>query len=275
MSATLLVLCMFCHPHRCHAHVRRTPLTRHRYDQQTHMAILMPTYNHVLDLKSASLPWQKLETILSAYIDMIEAEKAVAVHDTVGETLGAVKPDTEIHMGPDRVQNRNRPWVLQAYTKGDLENCLDVWKRLVHAIESRIKAKNPASSAIASGDDEEFEPLCSRTALNVANITHGFAYDLLSHAQNSRLWFVAPGVRLPKVEEFLNQPFKGVAKQFPVETSGMKMPFLFLRIPGEVSAKDAESHVSKISIPKAPQSPEEDISSQLSAYESQAVEIEG
>jgi len=215
------------------------------------MAILMPTYNHILDLKSDTLPWQKLETILSAYIDMIEAEKAVAVHDTVGEQPGAVKPETEIHMGPDRVQNRNSPWVLQAYTKGDLENCLDVWKKLIHAIESRIKAKNPAAQNVA-GEDEEFEPLCSRTALNVANVTHGFAYDLLSHAQNSRLWFVAPGIRLPKVEEFLNQPFKKVAQQFPVETSGMKMPFLFLRTPGEVSAKDAKFRYPFSTVEKVP-----------------------
>ncbi|KAG9548627.1 hypothetical protein KCU61_g4684, partial [Aureobasidium melanogenum] len=46
--------------------------------------------------------------------------------------------------------------------------------------------------------------------------------------------------------------------------------------PPTVKASDSEGQVQKFSLPQAPASPEEaDIASQLSAYESQEVEVEG
>ncbi|KAF2191047.1 hypothetical protein K469DRAFT_735933 [Zopfia rhizophila CBS 207.26] len=46
--------------------------------------------------------------------------------------------------------------------------------------------------------------------------------------------------------------------------------------PPQVKASDAEGHVQKFAIPNAPASPEEgDIASELKAYESQQVELEG
>ncbi|KAF1983728.1 hypothetical protein K402DRAFT_423587 [Aulographum hederae CBS 113979] len=46
--------------------------------------------------------------------------------------------------------------------------------------------------------------------------------------------------------------------------------------PPPVKASDADAHVQKFSMPKAPKSPEEtDISKDLSAYETQTVEVEG
>ena len=44
----------------------------------------------------------------------------------------------------------------------------------------------------------------------------------------------------------------------------------------QVKATDAEGHVQKFTIPKAPPSPEEgDLASELKAYETQQVELEG
>ena len=46
--------------------------------------------------------------------------------------------------------------------------------------------------------------------------------------------------------------------------------------PTPIKASDAEGHVQKFSVPKAPRSPEEgDIANDLKAYEEQQVEIEG
>jgi F-type H+-transporting ATPase subunit h len=46
--------------------------------------------------------------------------------------------------------------------------------------------------------------------------------------------------------------------------------------PPQVKASDAEGHVQKFTIPNAPQSPEEsDLASELKAYETQQVELEG
>jgi F-type H+-transporting ATPase subunit h len=46
--------------------------------------------------------------------------------------------------------------------------------------------------------------------------------------------------------------------------------------PVQVKASDAEGHVQKFTIPQAPKSPEEgDLASELKAYETQQVELEG
>ena len=46
--------------------------------------------------------------------------------------------------------------------------------------------------------------------------------------------------------------------------------------PPQVKASDAEGHVQKFAIPKAPASPEEtDIANELKSYETQQVELEG
>lgn len=44
----------------------------------------------------------------------------------------------------------------------------------------------------------------------------------------------------------------------------------------QVKASDAEGHVQKFSVPKAPKSPEEaDIANELKAYDAQTVDLEG
>ncbi|KAK3673277.1 hypothetical protein LTR78_006822 [Recurvomyces mirabilis] len=206
------------------------------YDQQKHRAILMPTYHHIFDLYTADLPWQRLEVILSAYIDMIDAEKATAIPeswhpDTLASAAAAeaaiARGDTHMTVRPS-----TKPWILQPYTLSDLNNCLDAWKRLIKAIEEKADIKRDAEANVA--------PLCTRSALDVAGIPKGFAYDLLLHAHSSEIWFVAPGIRLPKVEEFIHQPFRHILEEYPDETKEMKMPFLFMRCPGTVSAKEAK-----------------------------------
>ncbi|KAK3637673.1 hypothetical protein LTR56_013505 [Elasticomyces elasticus] len=186
------------------------------YDQFTHRAILMPTYHHIFNFKDAGLPWQRLEVILSAYVDMIDAEKVMAIKADIHAEYGGLPGLT--------------PWLAQSYTQSDLNSCLETWKKLVHAIEK--KANMVRTTDLAR--------LCSRTALDVAGVPKGFAYDLLIQAESSEIWFIAPGIRLPKVEEFIYQPFRDICTAYPKETAGMKMPFLFLRCPGEVSAKEAK-----------------------------------
>lgn len=73
----------------------------------------MPTYNHIFDLTNPELPWQTLEAILSAYIDMIEAEKVVAVLDSLrrDSEATAAKPQLEMETREGNPQSRTRPWV--------------------------------------------------------------------------------------------------------------------------------------------------------------------
>ncbi|KAK1816483.1 hypothetical protein LTR12_009074 [Friedmanniomyces endolithicus] len=198
------------------------------YDQHAHRAILMPTYHHVFDLRDKGLPWQSLETVLSAYIDMIEAEKVLALH-------------AEVHAASNGIPGL-LPWLAQPYTQSDLTSCLETWQKLVFAIEKKAD--------ITRSDD--LARLCSRSALDAANVPKGFAHDLLLHAASSSIWFIAPGIRLPKVEEFIYQPFAPICAQYPAETAGMKMPFLFLRCPGEVSAKEAKFRYPFSTLPSVP-----------------------
>ncbi|EMD00404.1 hypothetical protein BAUCODRAFT_99611 [Baudoinia panamericana UAMH 10762] len=179
------------------------------FDQETNRAILMPTYHHLFDMTDPHLPWQKLETILSAFIDMIEADKAIASAAQLSST---------------------HPWILQPYTHDDLRLSLDAWKRLVLAIEKRANVIRP----------DDLAPLGTNSLLSTAGVPRGFAHELLLRALPSEVWFVAPGIRLPKIEEFLHQPFREILQQYPKETAGTKMPFLFLRCPGTVSAKEAK-----------------------------------
>ncbi|TKA67136.1 hypothetical protein B0A55_09320 [Friedmanniomyces simplex] len=188
----------------------------------------MPTYHHIFNLKDPGLPWQRLEVVLSAYIDMIEAEKVVALH-------------AETHAATNGIPGLI-PWLTQPYTQSDLTSCLDTWQKLVYAIEKKAEIKR----------SDDLARLCSRSALDAANVPRGFAHDLLLHATSSSIWFIAPGIRLPKVEEFIHQPFAPICHQYPSETAGMKMPFLFLRCPGEVSAKEAKFRYPFSTLPSVP-----------------------
>lgn len=203
-------------------------LIRYRYDQSTHKVIFMPTLHHIFNLDDPSLPWQRLETVLSTYIDMIEAGKAVALHSSVGKTI-----EQDPYSGVRRSKYNTDPWALLPYTHGDLTNCLATWQKLFSAIEER------AGIAPQDEDDHEVTPLCGRSALNAASIPKGFAYDLLSYARQPGIWFVAPGVRLPTTSEFINQPFKNISAQYPKETEGVNMPILFFRCEGYVTSRQA------------------------------------
>ena len=61
----------------------------------------MPTYHHIFDLYTADLPWQRLEAILSAYIDMIDAEKATAIPESWHPDTLAANEAAETAMVPE------------------------------------------------------------------------------------------------------------------------------------------------------------------------------
>lgn len=211
------------------------------YDQATHKAIFMPTLHHIFNLSDPTLPWQRLESILSTYIDMIESGKAVALHASVGKSL-----EMDPYSGVRRSKYNTDPWALVPYTHGDLTNCLSTWQKLFSAIEQR------AGISAEDEDDHDVTPLCGRSALNAASIPRGFAYDLLSYARQPGIWFVAPGVRLPTTNEFINQPFKSIAQQYPKETEGVNMPILFFRCEGYVTSRQANFRWPYSTVEKVP-----------------------
>ena len=209
----------------------------------------MPSFNHIYDFEDPRLPWQKLESILSMYIDMIEGGKAVALHQSIGrpaktetiqqedgsEVTREVEPagsPVDPYTGAHRTRYNTQPWTLQAYTRDDLTSCLDIWERLFQAIEKRAGISQDI-------DDTETTTLCGRSILSASSIKKGFAYDLLSRARQPGIWYVAPGLRLPGATEFIAQPFKHIPNQYPKECQGIMMPILFFRCEGTISSKAA------------------------------------
>lgn len=186
-----------------------------------------------------TLPWQRLETVLSVYIDMIKSEKVVCVPDDV-ENAGDFKL---VDLGDDGQQWRSTddrqdalltdphtgvarnnevmfgPWIIQPYTKQLLDQCLQTWEVLVEGIERKM----PATPGV---EVETQYGLASEDMLDTAGITVDFPRQLFLRARRPRFAFIAPGVRLPTPEEFINQPFRDVrASQSDTEIQN-KMPVL-------------------------------------------------
>jgi hypothetical protein len=105
-----------------------------------------------------AIPWQRLETVLSVYIDMIECEKVVCVHNEVEEPGDFKMMDVEgqgqqwistydrpdaLLADPSTGVTRSKdamfgPWIVQPYTKEVLDQCLQTWELLVGEIEQKM-----------------------------------------------------------------------------------------------------------------------------------------
>jgi hypothetical protein len=220
------------------------------YNQKTHECVIN-FVNTDFNPEYKAIPWQRLETVLSVYIDMIESEKVVCIHNDV-EKPGDLnlmdfgdqgqqwlstydRPDALL-TDPSTGFARNDdvmfgPWIVQPYTKDLLDQCLQTWELLV----AEIKQKMP----VPLGDDAETQyGLANEEMLDIAGITENFPKQLLLRARRPRFSYIAPGIRLPTSEEFTNQPFGGVrASQTDVDIQD-KMPVLLFI--GEGTCQPAE-----------------------------------
>jgi hypothetical protein len=198
-----------------------------------------------------TVPWQRLETVLSVYIDMIESGKVVCIHKDV-EKPGYYKLREVGEQGQQWVSTHDRPdalladpstgvarnddamfgpWIVQPYTKKLLDQCLQTWELLVEEIEHKMPAPPAEDAEIQYG-------LANEEILDAAGITQDFLRQLFLRARRPKFLFIAPGIRLPTPEEFINQPFRGVrASQADVDKQS-KMPVLLFI--GEDTCKPAE-----------------------------------
>ncbi|KAF2450979.1 hypothetical protein P171DRAFT_348907 [Karstenula rhodostoma CBS 690.94] len=132
------------------------------------------------------IEWHPLEDILEAWLDMIRIGK-----------VKAVGPDTEF-----------RPWELVPYTEHQVNEVVEVFDKLVSAIEARMPPNDLVSSARPSS-------LFDKEALDAAHIPAGFAYDFLTRARHPRFRFIAPGLSLPTPSTIASQPFFNVPETVP------------------------------------------------------------
>ncbi|KAK3677493.1 hypothetical protein LTR78_002343 [Recurvomyces mirabilis] len=200
------------------------------YNQDTHLCLF---YESEFDLPGDAqygkpLPWQPLETVLSVYIDMIERRKVVALHKSVCEPpmqFAVPQPDGSIKMvgmpapegivqedpvtGLRRVGEVFNPWKMQSYTKRDVDETLTAWNMLAENIE--LKMDLAVLSTLERG-------LYTADVLRQVGLNEDrFAWKFFTEARKPRCTYLGPGLRLPAVEEFLQQPFQSfVDNDYPL-----------------------------------------------------------
>ena len=187
------------------------------------------------DSTDDDLPWQKLESVLTVYIELIEAGKIIAFHKDV-----ECADDVAYYDGPDttlsgfyRARNRPNamivdpatghakkkgsvdPWVCMPSTEKDLNDTLETWEILVEAIHDRI--------GHASGDAEPTYGLANDHILDT--MPDCFAKQFLAKATKPRFTYIAPGLRVQTSEEMQDRPY---ASSFARESTEIP-PILILR----------------------------------------------
>jgi hypothetical protein len=141
----------------CRSHVHLL-IDSCRYDQEKHLRLLDLDMQY-FDPEDEYLPWGKLESVLSACLDLIVRGKIVdyykdLVHtedfqrvdvpdsDTnrwvsASEAPGAVLVDPTT--GLPKPRSFVPPWMMSSYSDLDLDDCLNTWTHLVEAIHSRLE----------------------------------------------------------------------------------------------------------------------------------------
>lgn len=135
--------------------------------------------------------WYPLETVLEAWLDMFKRGKVKAT----GE------------------KGDHSPWSLLEYSENDLKGSVEVFNKLVEAIESRIpqpdtKTGNTTDSRLGLVDEHILNSLNKphRDGQNRFS-KYRFAYDFIQRVRRPRFRFIAPGLEIPTESTFIEQPF--------------------------------------------------------------------
>jgi hypothetical protein len=146
----------------------------------------------VFEETDSSPLWQRLETILTTWIEMIERRKVAVVHKNLG-----IEPERTLGVYLDW----QKPWGWAPWTKADLEDALEAWNDLVSAINDRLP--DPHDEPLSGASMFEVDDL------RVAAIEEGsFAWEFYSKARKPKFQFLAPGLQLASREQILTNPFR-------------------------------------------------------------------
>lgn len=121
--------------------------------------------------------------------------------EQAGKELFIAAPDDELKRPHCSRQSDNKPWLLVTYTEAWLEETVEMFNRLVRAIEDRMPQKpidHGDNVTVGLVDEEDLDPM---------NIPDGFAYQFLLRAQRPRFQMIAPGLEVQQSPKFIKQPF--------------------------------------------------------------------
>ncbi|KAK3651349.1 hypothetical protein LTR56_005806 [Elasticomyces elasticus] len=172
--------------------------------ENTNRAIMMFDITDDLEL---DYPWQKLESILTVWIEMMQRGKIVALHISIGtgsyewDAAGGFHPTEgpprDPATGARRLNTAQRPWTILPYSRKDLQDSLELWRKIVGTINSKIGFNGPS----------EVRGLLDTGCLDRARIPVGSAREFLSQAVRPRFSRIAPGLSVPNEEHFSIQPY--------------------------------------------------------------------
>ncbi|GAB7333456.1 hypothetical protein MBLNU13_g05054t1 [Cladosporium sp. NU13] len=177
---------------------------------------------------------QRLESVLTVYIELIETGKIIAFHKDLefaddvafynahdpslsGLRYACDRPNAMIVDPATRHAKKKGavdPWVFSSTGK-DLEDTLEMWKILVEAINDRIEYANVAAEptyGLANDQLLDAMPDC-------------FAKRFFARAMKPRFNYIAPGLRVQTIEELLDQPYSSSISRDGTEIP----PILILR----------------------------------------------
>lgn len=180
--------------------------------------------------------WDKLESILTVWIEMIQRGKVVALPADVGKhefepaAEGGFRlvegPQRDPMTGARRIYDELSPWTVQPWAAKDLEESLSIWTSFVEIVEQKMGLESAVQPNTGWYD---------ATTLDAARIPGGFTREFLSNARRPRFGTVAPGLRLSIPSEFTTQPFIGLD---PDQSDDEIAPILLFRNDVTVDSED-------------------------------------
>lgn len=165
-------------------------LTRFRYDQKTNLCILALTLYDMDGMDERK--WYPLETVLSFWLSQIRQGSIQATPERGGK-LREEWPALRENRDPSN-------WVFVPYNEVMMKRNLEIWDKLVEAIENHM----PMESISA-------QPICGILENNVRktiSLPQRFAYNFLFRARRPRFKKIAPGLRVITSSDFPDQPFR-------------------------------------------------------------------
>jgi hypothetical protein len=132
--------------------------------------------------------WYPLDVVLNYWLSTIRDGRIIAVPDKHPES---------------RLEDRNgfHPWRHLAFNNGMLDETLDVFNKLVGAIETRLPRQGSTyNDPIECG-------LVDADVLQLHDMPPGFARQFLERARTPRFKYVAPGLEVMSTLRFSKQPF--------------------------------------------------------------------
>ncbi|KAI4950244.1 hypothetical protein J4E91_004900 [Alternaria rosae] len=186
------------------------------YDQKTYLCILSLTIYDNDEISTRK--WYPLETVLTFWLSQIRKETIQAAPDEGGK-LREEWPEVFDEWW------EHAPWIFVPYNETMLKQNLNIWDKLVEAIESRM----PATS-IETQAKQPVYGLLDDNIRNMINLPQRFAYNFLFRAQRPRFSMIAPGLRVITSSDFPDQPFRSYMSKDKEEVPPILLFQFFLNI---------------------------------------------